>query len=411
MTQSQTPDFAKLRLDFPMLLQAMHGHPLIYFDSAATAQKPQCVIDTITDFYTHHYGTVHRAVYELATHATAEYQATRLKVQSFLNAAHVEEIVYTRGTTDAINLVASSFGKAFLKPGDEVLISEMEHHSNIVPWQLACQAYGAVLKVIPVNDSGELLLDRYNELLTGKTKIVAVTHMSNALGTINPIKKMAELAHQRGAKFLVDGAQGASHLPVDVQELDVDFYAFSGHKVCGPTGVGVLYGKRELLDAMPPYQGGGDMIKTVTFAETTYNDLPMKFEAGTPMIAEVLGLGTAIDYLMNIGMSQIHQHTHRLLDYATRKMQELPGLKIIGTAAEKGAIISFVVNGIHPLDIGTMLDLKGIAIRTGHHCAQPLLRRFGLSGTARASFCFYNTKDEIDQFVAALAKTIVLLNL
>ncbi|MGZ6330801.1 MAG: aminotransferase class V-fold PLP-dependent enzyme, partial [Parachlamydiaceae bacterium] len=288
---SQTPDFLKLRQDFPMLHQTMHGHPLVYLDSAATAQKPQCVIDTITDFYSHHYGTVHRAVYELSVFATQEYEATRKKVQAFLNAAYPQEIVFTRGTTDAINLVASSFGSAFLKPGDEVLISEMEHHSNIVPWQLACQARNAILKVIPINDRGELILERYQELLSEKTKMVAITHISNALGTVNPIRLIVELAHRYGAKVLVDGAQAAPHQPVDVQALDVDFYAFSGHKSCGPTGIGILYGKKALLESLPPYQGGGDMIRTVSFSGTTYNELPLKFEAGTPMIAEVLGLG------------------------------------------------------------------------------------------------------------------------
>lgn len=406
---SQLPDFIKLRQDFPILRQTMHGHPLIYLDSAATAQKPQCVIDTITDFYSCHYGTVHRAVYELSVFATNEYEAARQKVQSFLNAAYVEEIIFTRGTTDAINLVASSFGKAFLKPGDEVLISEMEHHSNIVPWQLACQAHNAVLKVIPINDKGELLIENYKELLSEKTKIVAVTHVSNALGTVNPIKLMADLAHQNGAKILVDGAQGAPHMPVDVQALDVDFYAFSGHKICGPTGIGILYGKRELLNILPPYQGGGDMIKTVSFAHTTYNELPLKFEAGTPLIAEVMGLGSAIDYLSTIGMAHIQEYEQTLLLYATERMKSLPGVSIIGNAVDKGAIISFVVEGIHPLDIGTMLDLKGVAIRTGHHCAQPLIQRLAVPATARASFAFYNTIDEIDRFIAALRETIAML--
>lgn len=392
-----------------MLAKSMHGHPLIYLDSAASAQKPFCVIDTITDFYTNHYGTVHRAVYELATHATTEYQKVRGKAQAFLNAADPGEIVFTRGTTDAINLVAHSYGKLALKPGDEVLISAMEHHSNIVPWQLVCQERGAILKVIPINLQGELLMDHYRQLLTEKTKIVAVTHISNALGTVNPIKEMAALAHEAGAVILVDGAQAAPHMPLDVQELHVDFYAFSGHKIYGPTGVGVLYGRRELLMAMPPYQGGGDMIKQVSFAETTYNELPLKFEAGTPMIAEVLGLGSAIDYLTAIGMDQIAEREHALLVYATEKMTKLPGLTIIGTAQKKGAIISFKVEGIHPLDIGTLLDLKGIAIRTGHHCAQPLMQHYAVPAAARASFGLYNTENEIDCFISALSEIIALL--
>ncbi len=406
---SQTPSFVKLRQDFPMLHQTMHGHPLIYFDSAATAQKPQCVIDTITDFYSHHYGTVHRAVYELSVFATQEYEATRKKVQTFLNAVYPQEIVFTRGTTDAINLVASSFGSAFLKPGDEVLISEMEHHSNIVPWQLACQARNAILKVIPIDDQGKLILERYQELLSERTKIVAITHISNALGTVNPIRLIVELAHQYGAKVLVDGAQAAPHQSIDVQALDVDFYAFSGHKACGPTGIGILYGKKEILESLPPYQGGGDMIRTVSFSGTTYNDLPLKFEAGTPLIAEVLGLGSAIDYLTAIGMSHIQQQEHELLLYATEKMKGLPFVSIIGNAVDKGAIISFVADGVHPLDIGTMLDLKGIAVRTGHHCAQPLMQRLGVPGTARASFAFYNTKSEIDYFIEALRDAIAVL--
>lgn len=392
-----------------MLKKSMHGHPLIYLDSAATAQKPACVIDTITDFYTNHYGTVHRAVYELAAHATKEYQKVRGKVQAFINASDLGEIVFTRGTTDAINLVAYSLGKLTLKPGDEVLISAMEHHSNIVPWQIMCEERGAILKVIPINQRGELLMQNYRQLLTNKTKIVAVTHVSNMLGTVNPIKEMAILAHDVGAVIVIDGAQGAPHMSLDMQELDVDFYAFSGHKIYGPTGVGVLYGKRELLLAMPPYQGGGDMIKQVSFAETTYNELPLKFEAGTPMIAEVLGLGSAIDYLSSIGMDQIAEWEHELLQYATEKIVKLPGLTIIGNAHKKGAIISFKVEGIHPLDIGTMLDLKGIAIRTGHHCAQPLMQQYSVPAAARASFGLYNTKNEIDCFISALSDIIALL--
>lgn len=405
-----TPDlFVKHRQDFPMLKKMMHGHPLIYFDSAATAQKPQVVIDTITDFYTNHYGTVHRAIYEIALYATTEYQAARSKIQAFLNASEPEEIVFTRGTTDAINLVAHSFRRAFLKPGDEIIISAMEHHSNIVPWQFACEESGAILKVIPINDLGELQMDSFKQLLSNKTKLVAVCHMSNALGTINPIKEIAALAHAAGAKILVDGAQGAPHMPVDVRDLDVDFYAFSGHKAYGPTGIGVLYGKRELLEQMPPCQGGGDMIKTVSFEKTTYNDIPLKFEAGTPMIAEVIALGAAIDYLSAIGMEAIQAYEHELLVYATEKIKSIPGLRIVGNAKNKGAILSFSVEGVHPLDIGTMLDLRGIAIRTGHHCAQPVSNRYDVSSTARASFAFYNSPAEVDHFIEMLKEVLDLL--
>lgn len=404
-------DVEQCRKDFPMLKKQMHGRPLIYFDSAATAQKPQQVIDTMNDFLTSHYGTVHRAVYELAAHATEKYSRVRESVAQFINAAKAEEVIYTRGTTESINMVAYSFGKAFVQPGDEIIISEMEHHSNIVPWQILCEDRQAILKVIPINDRGELDIDTFSKLLTERTRLVAVGHISNALGTINPIKKMIDMAHKAKAKVLIDGAQAAPHLPIDVQALDCDFYVFSGHKVYGPTGIGILYGKEELLNAMPPYQGGGDMIEEVTFEKTTYNVLPMKFEAGTPMITEVLGLGAAIDYLQSKGLANIARHEHELLTYATAKMEEIDNLRIIGTAKEKGGIISFVVKGIHPLDIGTLLDLKGIAIRTGHHCAQPALRHFGLPGTARASFGLYNTKEEVDLFVDALINVIGRLKL
>lgn len=403
------PDFYQLRQDFPMLRQTMHGKPLIYLDSAATAQKPECVIQSISHFYQKEYGTVHRAVYELALHSSHNYQIVREKVKAFLNAAKVEEIIFTRGTTESINLVAYSFGKAFVKPGDEILISAMEHHSNIVPWQLLCEDRGAVLKVIPMNDRGELQLEEYQKLLNSKTRLVAVNHVSNAIGTINPIQEIIHLAHQHGAKVLIDGAQSAPHLAVDMQVLDADFFVFSGHKLFGPTGIGVLYGKSSLLNEMPPYQGGGDMIDTVTFEKTTYNLLPLKFEAGTPSIAEVIGLGAAIDYVQSIGLEAIQKWEHELLLYATAKMEEIPGLKIIGTASHKGALISFVVEGVHPLDIGTMLDLKGIAIRTGHHCAQPVMSHFGVTATARASFAFYNTKEEIDIFITGLKDAIHVL--
>lgn len=395
-----------LRNDFPMLSQTMHGKPLVYLDSAATAQKPQHVISAITNFYTSHYGTVHRAVYELASCSTRDYQHSREKVKLFLNAATDEEIIFTRGTTESINLVAYCFGKAFVNQGDEIIISAMEHHSNIVPWQMLCEERGAILKVIPMNNRGELLLEDYAQLLNSKTKLVAVTHISNALGTINPIKQIIEMAHQSGAKVLIDGAQSAPHLKIDLQSLDADFFVFSGHKIFGPTGIGVLYGKADLLNQMPPYQGGGDMIKSVTFSKTTYNTLPLKFEAGTPMIAEVIGLGAAIDYLKSIGIEKIRQHEASLLNYATTELKKIPGLKIIGEASEKSALISFIVKGIHALDIGTLLDLKGIAIRTGHHCAQPVMQFFNLSSTARASFAFYNTESEVDSLVNALTDIV-----
>jgi len=403
---SKSPDFVALRKDFPMLSKTMHGKPLIYLDTAATAQKPQCVIDAIQQFYQDKYGTVHRAIYELAVHSTQEYQNARVKVQKFLNAAKPEEIIFTRGTTEAINMVAYSFGKAFIKPGDEILITEMEHHSNIVPWQIMCEDRGAILKVAPMNEKGELLIDEFKKLLSPRTKLVAFTHVSNALGTINPVKELVALAHEAGAKVLVDGAQCAPHLQIDVQDLDVDFYVFSGHKVYGPTGIGILYGKSDVLNQMPPYQGGGDMIDTVTFEKTSYHSLPLKFEAGTPMIAEVLGLGAAIDYLQAIGLPAIQQWEHSLLESATKQMLEISGLKILGTADKKGAIITFAVDGIHALDIGTMLDLKGIAVRTGHHCAQPAMRKFKSEGAARASFGLYNTPDEVDRFVEALKDTV-----
>ncbi len=396
----------KCRNDFPMLKQRMHGKPLIYLDSAATAQKPQSVIDAVSGFYTNSYGTVHRAVYELAKHSTEHYQKVREKVRAFLGAAKSAEVIFTRGTTESINLVAYSFGKRFVKAGDEILISAMEHHSNIVPWQILCEDRGAHLKVIPFKDNGELDLEAYAALLSDKTRLVACCHISNAIGTLNPIKQMAALAHRAGAYFLADGAQAAPHLAIDVQDLDVDFYVFSGHKAFGPTGIGVLYGKESVLELMPPYQGGGDMIETVSFEKTTYNVLPLKFEAGTPMIAEVMGLGAAIDYLVRLGMHNIHRHEEELRLYAEEKLKSIEGLQIIGNAAQKGAIVSFLVKGIHPLDLGTFLDLDGVAVRTGHHCAQPLMKRFGITGTARASFALYNTKKEVDRFSLSLETVI-----
>ena len=409
MDDTMELDVEHIRKDFPMLGKTMHGKPLVYLDSGATAQKPNAVIDAITNFYRDHYGTVHRAVYALAQHSTEEYQKARKKVQHFLHAEKEEEIIFTRGTTESINLIAYSFGKAFVKPGDEILISAMEHHSNIVPWQLLCEDRGAILKVIPMNEKGELLLEEYKKLLTPRTRLVAITHISNALGTVNPIAQLINMAHTVGAKVLVDGAQSAPHMTLNVQELDVDFFVFSGHKLMGPTGIGVLYGKANLLNQMPPYQGGGDMIETVTFEKTTYHALPLKFEAGTPMIAEVLGLGAAIDYIQSIGLDKIYAWEQELLAYATSELKTVPGLSIIGQAAEKGSLISFVIEGLHPLDIGTFLDLRGIAIRTGHHCAQPVMQFFKIPATARASFAFYNTKDDVDALVSALKHIVKLL--
>ncbi len=400
------PDFIKLREDFPMLKKKMHKKPLVYLDTAATSQKPQVVINTIRSFYEKHYGTVHRAVYQLAVHATEEYNNVRQKVKSFLNASKAEEIIFTRGTTNAINLVAASFGKAFISAGDEVIISSIEHHSNIVPWQMMCEERGAILKVIPANKRGELLLEQYEGLLTSKTKIVSIAHVANSLGTLNPVKKMISMARKVEAKVFIDGAQAASHFPVDVQDLDADFYAFSGHKAYGPTGIGVLYGKEALLEAMPPYEGGGDMINRVTFAKTTYADLPVKFEAGTPSIADVLGLGAALDYLTAIGLKHCAQWEHRLLLQATKALEEIEGLRIVGTAAEKLGIVSFIVEGIHHLDIGTFLDLKGVAIRTGHQCAQPVMDALNIRGTCRLSLGLYNTPNDIDRFVIALQEVL-----
>lgn len=399
-------DVQLLRRDFPMLNKTMHGKPLVYLDSAATYQKPNVVIDAIADFYRNHYGTVHRAIYQLATWSTEHYQKTRQKIRAFLNAAKDEEIIFTRGATESINLVAYSFGKAFVKPGDEILVSAMEHHSNIVPWQILCEDRGAILKVIPMNERGELILEEYAKLLNPRTRMVAFTHVSNALGTINPVKEMTVMAHQAGAKVLIDGSQSAPHLKIDVQDLDADFFVFSGHKVMGPTGIGVLYGKADLLNQMPPYQGGGDMIETVDFSKTTYNILPLKFEAGTPMIAEVMGLGAAIDYISSIGLEAIQEWEHGILVYATAKLKEIPRLQIIGQAEQKGALISFIIDGVHSLDIGSLLDFMGIAVRTGHHCAQPVMQFFNIPTTVRASFACYTLKEEIDYFAESLQSVI-----
>lgn len=390
------------RHHFPLLRQRVNGKALVYFDNAATSQKPQVVIDAIMRYYEEENSNIHRGVHFLSEQATQAYEAARVKVQRFLNAAHQREIVFVRGTTEAINLVAQSYGRRHVGPGDEVLISAMEHHSNIVPWQMLCEEKGAALRVIPINDAGEIILEEYERLLSPRTRIVGLVHVSNALGTINPVKAMIAMAHQKGIPVLVDGAQAVPHMKVDVQDLGCEFYAFSSHKTFGPTGIGVLYGKEALLEAMPPYQGGGDMIKSVTFAKTIYNDLPHKFEAGTPNIEGTIGLGAAIDYMNQIDMAGVAAFEHDLLDYATKAINRVPGVRLIGTAKEKAAVLSFIIEGIHPHDIGTILDNEGIAVRTGHHCAQPVMQRFGVTATVRASFAFYNTKEEVDTFIAAL---------
>jgi cysteine desulfurase/selenocysteine lyase len=392
----------RVRADFPILGQQVHGRPLVYLDNAATTQKPSRVIEAIDHYYRWDNANIHRAVHQLSERATKEYEAARDKVQHFINAAHREEIIFVRSTTEAINLVAQSFGRSRLQAGDEVLISYMEHHSNIVPWQILCEQMGAALKVVPINDAGELLLDEYEKLLSPRTCLVAITHVSNALGTINPVQKIVELAHAHGVPVLLDGAQAVPHMPVDVQEIGCDFYAFSSHKMVGPTGIGVLYGKREWLEAMPPYQGGGDMILSVSFDKTIYNDLPYKFEAGTPHIAGAIGLSAAIDYLQGVGMENIALYEQELSAYAMQILAEIPGVHFIGTAQEKVGVLSFVLDGIHPHDIGTVLDREGIAIRTGHHCAQPVMDYFGIPATARASFALYNTKAEVDALAAGI---------
>ncbi|MGA9853344.1 MAG: cysteine desulfurase [Gammaproteobacteria bacterium] len=392
------------RGDFPILQRQVHGRPLVYLDNAATSQKPQVVIDAVADYYRRVNSNVHRGVHQLSEQATAAYEGTREKVRSFINAASVHEIIFTRGATEAINLVAQSYGRSRLLTGDEIILSEMEHHSNIVPWQLLAEQTGAVLKVIPITDSGELVPGTYENLFSPRTKFVALAHVSNALGTINPVQSMIAYARQRNVPVLLDGAQAVPHLPVDVRALDCDFYAFSGHKMFGPTGVGVLYGKETLLRDMPPWQGGGDMIRTVRFSGSTWNDLPHKFEAGTPNIAGVIGLGAAVDYLEHVGMSAIEQYEHELLDYGTRQLQTVKGLKLVGTARHKAGVLSFVMDGIHPHDIGTIVDQEGVAIRTGHHCAMPVMERFRIPATARASLALYNTRGDIDALVEALGK-------
>lgn len=402
-------DIHTIRKDFPILNELVSGKKLVYFDNAATTQKPRQVIGAITDYYSAYNANIHRGIHHLAEKATAAFEATRKTVKTFLNAASTEEIIFTYGTTDSINLVANTFGWKFIGEGDEIIISTLEHHSNIVPWQMLCEKTGAILKIIPINEEGELLMDDYKKLLSDRTKLVSVIHVSNALGTINPIKSIIDEAHKVGAKVLIDGAQACSHIDIDVQALDVDFYALSAHKLFGPTGVGVLYGKKALLEAMPPYRGGGEMIKEVSFEKTTYADLPYKFEAGTPNIADVMAFKFAIDYINTIGKDNIAEHENQLLEYATQQLEEIPGLKIIGKAKEKVSVISFVLENIHPQDIGIILDQQGIAIRTGHHCTQPLMQRFNIPGTARASFSVYNTFEEVDALIAGIKKVQKLL--
>ena len=397
-------DVERVRKMFPILAQQIYGKPLIYLDSAATSQKPLAVIEAMSRFFLQENANVHRGVHYLSVRATEEYEKARAKVQGFLNAEHVEEIVFVRGTTEAINLVAQTYGKTQVRAGDEVLISAMEHHSNIVPWQMLCEQTGARLRVAPIDDAGELRLDELERLIGPRTRLVAVTHVSNVLGTINPIRRIVELAHARGVRVLVDGAQAAPHLKVDVRALGCDFYALSGHKMYGPTGIGVLYGRHELLESMPPYQGGGDMILSVTFEKTVYNKPPYKFEAGTPNMAGAIGLGAAVDFLGELGPEAIAAHEQTVQAYALKALAAVPGLRLIGTAAQKVGVLSFVLDGIHPHDIGTILDREGIAIRTGHHCAQPLMNRFGLAATARASLGCYSNERDIDALVAGLAK-------
>ncbi len=397
-------ELQKIRADFPILQQTVHGKPLVYFDNAATSQKPRAVIDAIVRYYETTNANIHRGVHYLSEHATEQHDAARRAVQKFLNARSANEIVFVRGATEAINLVAQSYGRSHIGSGDEVLITGMEHHSDIVPWQLLCDEKDAKLCVGPIDDNGELLLDEFAGLIGPRTKLVAVTHVSNALGTVNPVRRIIELAHERNIPVLVDGAQAVPHLKVDVQELDADFYVFSGHKIYGPTGIGVLYGKAELLNAMPPYQGGGDMIASVTFEKSTYNKIPYKFEAGTPDIAGAIGLGAALRYVSALGIERIGAHEHDLLEYATEGVSQVRGLRIVGSAKEKAGVLSFTLENVHPHDIGTILDREGIAIRTGHHCSQPVMRRFNIPATARASFALYNTREEVDALVRGIEK-------
>jgi cysteine desulfurase/selenocysteine lyase len=396
----------RVRDDFDILKQPIHGKPLVYLDSAASTQKPNQVLDAVSDFYRRDYANIHRAVHDLSKRATQAYEGARQRAAQFINAAHHSQCIFTRGTTESINLVAWSFAAPLLTPGDEILISAMEHHSNIVPWQLVCEQHGAKLVVVPINDAGELEYDAYLDLLSDRTRLVAMAHVSNALGTVNPVEDIISAAHDRNIPVLLDGAQSAPHAPVDVQALNVDFFTFSSHKIYGPTGVGILYGRKQLLEQMRPYQGGGDMIRTVTFERSTYADIPARFEAGTPNIAGAVGLAAALDYVSDIGMASIAHHEQELLNYGTEVLTQIPGLKMIGTAAQKAAVLSFVIDGIHPHDIGTILDMEGVAVRTGHHCAQPVMDRFGIAATTRASLGIYNDKSDLDALSAGLKKVM-----
>ena len=397
-------DVERIRKDFPILHQEVHGRPLVYLDSAATSQKPQVVLDALAEYYARDNANVHRGVHRLSERATDAYEGARARIQRFLNAAHPREIIFVRGTTEGINLVAQTYGRRAVGPGDEVVITALEHHSNIVPWQMLCEEKGAGLRVVPIDDTGEVDVDAYERLLGERTRLVAVAHVSNALGTIVPVKRMIEAARRRGIPVLIDGAQAVPHLRVDVRALDCDFYTFSGHKTYGPTGIGVLYGKTELLEAMPPFQGGGDMIKSVSFEKTVYNDLPYKFEAGTPDIAGAIGLGAALEYLEGLGLDRVAAHEHALLVHGTERLSSLPGLRLVGTAREKASVLSFLVDGVHAHDVGSILDREGIAVRTGHHCAMPVMTRFGIAATARASLGLYNRVEDIDALVEGLAK-------
>ena len=401
-TSPSVLDVDRVRQDFPILQRTVHGKPLVYLDSAATTQKPRQVLDALARYYAHGNANIHRGVYLLSEEATAAYDGARTKIQRFINARTSREVVFTRNSTESINLVAQSFGRQNIGPGDEILITHMEHHSNIVPWQLLCEQTRARLRVAPIDDHGDLLMDQFEQHLSARTKLVAVVHLSNSLGTINPVSEIIGLAHQRNVPVLVDGSQAAYHMPVDVQALDCDFYVFTGHKLYGPTGIGVLYGREALLDAMPPYMGGGDMIRSVTFEKTTYADLPNKFEAGTPHIAGAVGLSAAVDYITGIGFDKIATHEKDLMEYGTAALSEIPGLRMIGTARHKASILAFVLKGAHPHDVGTIVDMEGVSIRTGHHCTQPVMKRFGVPATARASVAMYNTRQEIDQLVHAL---------
>lgn len=398
----------EIRKQFPFVNREVNGKKLIYFDNGATSQKPQCVLDRINNYYTNENANIHRGVHTLSQEATSSYEDSRVLIQEYIGAKHSHEVIFTKGTTDSINLVASSFGE-MLSKGDEVVISAMEHHSNIVPWQMLCERKGCKLQVIPMSEKGELLLDEYDKILSNKTKLVAITHISNSLGTINDVKYIIDKAHDAGARVLIDGAQSIQHTKINVQDLDCDFYAFSGHKLFGPTGVGVLYGKEELLNKMPPYQGGGDMIKEVTFAKTTYNTLPHKFEAGTPHIAGGIGLGEAFRFINSLDMDAVTAHEDELLSYATQQLKQIEGLKIYGEAQNKTSVVSFLIEGTHPYDVGTLLDKMGVAVRTGHHCTQPIMNFYNIPGTIRASFAFYNTKEEIDVMIKALERIIPML--